>query len=129
MATSSPVRFDTPQLAMVVERLALEALDDLPFGVIKLDANGVVTMYNKSESRMSGFVGDPLGKLFFVDVAPCMDNGYFKGRIDKAIKAGKFDLSFSFVGDFADRDREFAIRAQSASDGGVWIFTKRNGEP
>ena len=67
------------------------------------------------------------GRLFFVDVAPCMDNGYFKGRIDKARAVGTLDIAFSFIGDFEDRAREIAVRAQSSPDGGIWIFHHRIG--
>lgn len=54
-----------------------------------------------------------------------MDNPRFKGRIDEAVAAGTLDAEFTHVGDFGDRDRELFVRAQSASDGGVWLFMKR----
>ena len=118
--------FETPNLAAAVEALPREDIDRLPFGVIGLAPDGSVCIYNKTESVLSGYKGRPAhGRLFFVDVAPCMNNGYFKGRIDKALNAGTLDISFSFVGDFSDRDRELFVRAQSASDGGCWIFIHR----
>ena len=119
--------FETPNLAREVEKLSSAELDRLAFGVIGLDANDVVRVFNQAEQVDSGFGHrTTLGKLFFVDIAPCMDNGYFKGRIDRARKTGALDISFTFVGDFEDRDRELAVRAQAASDGGLWIFHKRN---
>ncbi|MFL5281473.1 MAG: hypothetical protein ACJ8AW_10875 [Rhodopila sp.] len=118
--------FETPNLAAAVEALSREDIDRLPFGVVGLDADGYIRIYNRTESQLSGYKDRPAhGHLFFVDVAPCMNNGYFKGRIDKALKAGTLDISFSFVGDFSDRDRELFVRAQSASDGGCWIFIHR----
>jgi photoactive yellow protein len=118
--------FETPKLAAAIEALSREDIDRLPFGVIGLNPDGSVRIYNKAEAELSGYKDRPShGRLFFVDVAPCMDNGYFKGRIDKALKAGTLDISFSFVGDFSDRDRELFVRAQSASDGGYWIFIHR----
>lgn len=54
-----------------------------------------------------------------------MNNGLFKGRIDKAMKSGTLDIEFTFVGDFSDRNRELHVRVQSATDGGVWIFHHR----
>jgi photoactive yellow protein len=75
---------------------------------------------------LSGMGNRPaLGKDFFAEVAPCMNNGYFKGRIDKALAAGKLDVLFNFVGDFSDRARELSVRAQSAKDGGYWVFMRR----
>ncbi len=118
--------FDTPNLAEAVEKMSTEQIDALPFGVIGLDPHDVVRVFNKSEALLSGFdVAPTHGRMYFVDVAPCMDNDYFKGRIDRARKAGTLDISFSFVGDFADREREISVRAQSAKDGGIWIFHKR----
>jgi photoactive yellow protein len=118
--------FDTPQLAAAVEALLPEHIDQLPFGVIGLDPHGIVRVYNRTEAELSGHKSRPaMGKDFFVDIAPCMDNGYFKGRIDKARAAGTLDIRFTFVGDFADRDRELTVRVQSAKDGGTWIFHRR----
>ncbi len=118
--------FDTPELATAVEALPARELDLLPFGVIGLDTKGVVRVFNATEAQSSGRKSRPSHGLdFFVDVAPCMDNGYFKGRIEKALKAGKLDISFTFIGDFSDRNRELSVRAQSASDGGIWIFHDR----
>ena len=119
--------FATPRLAEVVERLTPQEIDQLPFGVIGLDPEGVVRLYSKTEARLSGRKDRPTeGQIFFTDVAPCMNNGYFKGRIDKARRAGTLDISFSFIGDFADRNRELNVRVQSASDGGMWIFHNRS---
>lgn len=123
---SKPPDFDTPKLAEAIEALSPAELDQLPFGVIGLDPHGVVRVYSGTEARLSGRGTRPtLGKEFFVDVAPCMDNGYFKGRIEKARAAGTLDIRFSFVGDFSDRNRELTVRVQSAKDGGTWIFHKR----
>jgi photoactive yellow protein len=118
--------FDLPMLARAVEALTADEIDMLPFGVIGLDHEGVVRLYSKTEARLSGRKSRPTeGLLFFTDVAPCMDNEYFKGRIDKALKAGTLDIAFTHVGDFSDRRRELSVRVQSATDGGVWIFHQR----
>jgi len=117
--------FDSPKLAEVVEALSPDRLDDLPFGAIYLDAAGIVRQYNKARSEQSGRGAMPtVGLSYFADVAPCLDNGYFKGRIDKARAAGALDISFSFIGDFNDRNREIAVRALAARDSGTWIFIK-----
>jgi photoactive yellow protein len=126
MKMMNALQFDTPLLAQAVETLSAEEIDQLPFGVIKLDAGGVVQVYNATEARLSGRKKRPTtGLEFFTEVAPCMNTSFFKGRIDQALKAGTLDISFSFVGDFADRERELTVRAQSSSDGGVWIFHHR----
>ena len=119
--------FDTQRLAEAVEVLTQEELDLLPFGVTGLDLQNIVRVFNKAEAARSGY-GEraATGRLYFIDVAPCMNNGYFKGRIDKARREGTLDISFNFVGDFSDCERELTVRAQSGKDGGLWIFIHRN---
>lgn len=119
--------FDAPKLAEAVEVLTATELDELPYGVIGLDPDGVVRVYNRAEAEQSGYGRRPShGRLFFTDVVPCMNNGYFKGLIDRARRAGTLDIAFTFAGDFDDRERELAVRVQSARDGGTWIFIQRN---
>jgi photoactive yellow protein len=118
--------FDDPGLAAAIERLGKDEIDLLPFGVIGLDPQDIVRFYSQSEARLSGYGERKAhGQRFFVDVAPCMDNGHFRGKIDRARRMGLLDIEFSFIGDFSDRDRELHVRVQSAQDGGVWIFMKR----
>ena len=122
--------FSTPDLAKAVEDLTLPELDQLPFGVIGLDPRGVVRVYNKAEATFSGYGNRPSrGMDFFTDVAPCMNNDHFKGRIEKARQAGTLNIAFTYVGDFGDRERELSVRAQSARDGGLWIFHHRPSLP
>ena len=118
--------FDFPGLADAVQAMSTEQRDLLPFGVIGLDLKGMTRAYNKTEARRSGYKSRPaLERDFFVTIAPCMNNSYFKGRIDDARRAGKLDIRFTFVGDFNDSERELTVRVQAAADGGTWIFIQR----
>ena len=121
--------FDEPRLAAAVERLPPEAVEALPFGTIRLDAEGRVRVFSQAEEvRLSGFgTRQALGRAFFAEVAPCMDTEEFRGRIEQARAAGRLDLEFGWVGDFDERQREMRVRVQSASDGGCWIFLQREG--
>jgi photoactive yellow protein len=122
---TTTIDFDAPDLARRIEQLSQSDLDHLPFGVILLDAKGVVRFYSQTEARQSGYGELPLGQNFF-DVAPCMDNDDFRGRIARAQEAGPVDLEFGWSGDFADRKRDLRIRVQSACQGGVWIMVERD---
>ena len=118
--------FDTPQLAAAVERLPPETVDALPFGAVRLDGAGRVRFYSRAEAALSGYgARAALGRSFFTEIAPCMDSEAFRGRIEQARGAGRLDLEFGWVGDFADRQRELRVRVQQASDGGCWLFLRR----
>lgn len=118
--------FEHPKLALAIEALPGEAVDALPFGAIRLDEDGRVTFHSKAERRLSGFKDRAsIGTDFFAGIAPCMDNPQFRGRIEAARQSGTLDLEFTHIGDFEDRNRELMVRIQSASDGGYWIFMRR----
>ena len=118
--------FDHDDLAAAIERLPVEALDALSFGAVRLNADGEVVVFNGAEKRLSGYGNRPaLGRLFFTQIAPCMDVPGFRGRIERALAAGDADIEFGWVGDFSDAGRELRVRVQSASSGGCWIFMQR----
>jgi len=126
MTHPSRPTFDDPDLARRVEALAQAEVDDLPFGAIRLDAAGTVVAYSQAERQLSGSGDHPrLGLDFFAEIAPCMDTPSFRGRIERARASGRLDLEFGYVGDFADRERELTVRVQPSSDGGLWIFLRR----
>lgn len=119
--------FDVPDLARQVEQLAAADIHSLPYGVVRLDDDGKIIFFNEAEARLSGYGrrDDPVGRNFFTEVAPCLATPQFLGRIDRARASGTIDIEFGAVGDFDDLDKELRFRIQSASDGGVWIFTQR----
>lgn len=47
--------FDGPALAQAVERLDPARIDTLPFGVVRLDADGAVRFFSRAEQDLSGF--------------------------------------------------------------------------
>ena len=121
------VMFGNPDLARRVEMLNLEQINALPFGVIKLDASGIVAVFNTTEAIESGFGNRlALGLDFFTNVAPCMNSDDFKGRVEDAKRRGAVDIEIGWVGDFDDRNGAIQVRIQSASDGGIWIFNNRS---
>jgi photoactive yellow protein len=116
-----------PELLSFVEALEPNAIDDLPFGVIRLDGSGKVIFFSRTEAKQSGFGDrDAIGRKFFTELAPCMGNPDFMRRLEQAQSAGKLDITFEQVGDFDDAERELQVRMISASTGGLWVFLQRN---
>jgi photoactive yellow protein len=67
--------FAAPDLLERLEGADDATLDELPFGVVAMSADGIVTSYNAAESRLTGL--SPLrvvGRHFFSGVAPCTNN-------------------------------------------------------
>jgi photoactive yellow protein len=110
-----------------VERLSPEQVHALPFGAIRLDTEGTVTFYSEAERRLSRYPHQAVGYKFFTDIASCMNNASFRGRIERALETGRLDIRFGYIGDFPSPDIEVEVRVQSATNGGCWIFIRREG--
>jgi photoactive yellow protein len=119
------IDFDAPDIAARIEQLSLAELDQLPFGVIHLDRDGIVLFYSATEARQSGYGAMPPGQDFFAVARRLAQDG-FRGRIMRAMEEGRVDLEFGWKGDFSDPKRDMRIRVQSASEGGVWILIERD---
>jgi photoactive yellow protein len=117
--------YDEPLLAKAVERLSPEQVHALPFGAIRLDTEGTVTFYSDAERRLSGYPKAVVGHKFFTEIAPCMNNAAFLGRIERALETGRLDIRFGYIGDFPSPDIEVEVRVQSATSSGCWIFIRR----
>ena len=82
-------------------RLALMSpseLDALDMGVIQLDDFGRVIQYNATEAAFSGLKAkDVLGKIFFVDVAPCTNNRLVFGRFREGVRTGELNHSIPYT--------------------------------
>ena len=66
--------FEAVRIPELVES-AVERLDEMLFGVIGFTSDAIVTIYNATESRNAGLRPQRvLGKHFFGEVAPCMNN-------------------------------------------------------
>lgn len=113
-------------LAARVEGLSVSQINQLPFGAIRLDAEGRVSFLSQTEAQQSGLRSkNTIGLRFFTELAPCMANPDFVNRMDQARRAGKLDISFRQIGDFADAQRELYVRVLSAADRGLWVFIQR----
>ncbi len=87
-----------------VSRLSPEELDDLPYGLITLDAEGRVVHYNDTEARLAGLPPERvIGRNFFEEIAPCTRVRAFEGRFrtlardPTAVRVQSFDFAFGFA--------------------------------
>lgn len=92
------IDFSSKDLLASLESQSNAFYDELPFGVVKMDANGTVVYYNKQESVIAGV--DPSiakGKNFFVQVAPCTNNFMVAEKYKLAELDEELDYMFTYV--------------------------------
>ena len=99
MSTVQSDKFADAGLLHELDRLSDEELDALDFGVIGMDAQGVVRRYNAFESKAAGLsAARVLGQPLFTVVAPCMNNFMVAQRFDEAQEsAGSLDTVIDYV--------------------------------
>lgn len=73
-----------------LDSLTPEAFDELPFGVVELDPDGVILGYNRAEERIAHRRREEvIGRNFFSEVAPCTNVQEFAGRFRRMVASGK----------------------------------------
>lgn len=69
------MKFDDPEILGNLETASGNEMDALDFGVVGMQGNGTVTLYNAFESNLSGLEPNRvLGRNYFEQVAPCTNN-------------------------------------------------------
>jgi photoactive yellow protein len=99
MKPVAPLQFDQSDIFAALEAQTGIALDALDFGVIGIDAEGLVRRYNKYESQLAGLSPDRvLGAPLFTTVAPCMNNFLVAQRFEDAAAGGTaLDATIDYV--------------------------------
>lgn len=99
--------FDDPALPEALVLATEEDLKRAPFGVVRMEPSGRVTLYNDAEQRLSGLSErQTLGKNFFSDVAPCTNNF----MVAEKYRREELDEVQGYVFTFAMEPREVTLR-------------------
>jgi photoactive yellow protein len=100
--------------------------DALDFGVVKVDDDGNVLLYNKWESDMAGVpVPSAMGKNFFTQVAPCTNNRLFFGRFKDGVSAGELDTEFNYTFTYKMKPTNVVIRLLRDGSSTNWVFVAK----
>jgi photoactive yellow protein len=107
--------------------LKLEEANELPFGVIQLDDEGNIILYNRYESELSKLsANDVIGKNFFQIVAPCTNNRLFKGKFDYGIAHNALDDEFLYTFTYRLRPTNVAVHLYRDNNSNTnWIFIQK----
>ncbi|MFB6354910.1 MAG: PAS domain-containing protein [bacterium] len=110
-----------------VPELSSDELDELDFGAVKVDENGVVEEYNHYESEMAGV--DPetaKGQNFFTEVAPCTNNQLFYGQFQDGMEKGELDMEMDYTFTYKMKPTNVKIRLFHDQDSETnWVFVKK----
>ncbi|MBV9497380.1 MAG: PAS domain-containing protein [Acidobacteria bacterium] len=109
-----------------VNRLTEQELDALPFGAIRLDRDGIVLSYNRTESKLTG--RDPqrvIGRNFFTEVAPCTNVQEFAGRFREGVANRNMHVIFPYRFDFEMAPRDVTVTLfWSDQTETAWVFVR-----
>jgi photoactive yellow protein len=90
--------FSAPDLLHQLDRLAHHQLDEINFGIIRMDHNGKIEAYNRAESLITGVNPiQALGKHFFTQIAPCTNNFMVASRFEQERVDEEIDYIFTYV--------------------------------
>jgi len=91
--------FDQADLLAAIDGMDDAALDELPFGVIGIDREGIARRYSATESRLAGLRPERVvGMNFFGAVAQCMNNERVSGRFEACLADGSsLDVTLDYV--------------------------------
>lgn len=101
-------------------------LDELPYGVIELSADGTILSYNAGESEISGRKRENvIGRNFFTEVAPCTDVREFHGRFLDLIEHRAVNHEFEFTFPFTVPMKVFITMLYEKQENTVWVMVNR----
>jgi photoactive yellow protein len=122
----SGAKFVDEEVLQNIASYTREQIDGLTHGVIKLDDEGRVLLFNKFESERSGVaVSDAEGKVFFSQVAPCTNNAIFLGSFQKGVGEGSMNLIFPYTFTYKMKPTPVKVhlyRKEGSKDN--WVFIK-----
>ena len=106
-----------------VTELDLVSADALPFGLVVLDADATVVVYNRPEAELSGLDQNAvIGTSFFGHVAPCTAVEDFQGRFNRLQRRKVTAVErFTFLFRFKEGDK--LVRVSMAYDASSALTT------
>lgn len=118
--------FITNDFKAKLGNLSRQEADSMPFGIVKVDENGKILLYNKYESELAGVpVEKAEGRNFFTDVAVCTNNRLFYGRFKDGVAKGELDACFNYVFTYKMKPTNVVVHLYHDKNSKTnWIFVK-----
>lgn len=126
--TTATKTFVPEKLLKNLGNLTEELADKVPFGVVKLDDEGNIEIYNKyNKDVFAGFNGtDVKGMNYFTQVAPCSNNFIFSGRFKRGVQNDNLDHQFDYCFTYKLMPTDVSIHMyRDPATKSNWIFVKK----
>lgn len=121
------IQFGSDDIENKLSQMSDSQLNDIAFGAIQLDKQGIILQYNAAEGAITG--RDPkqvIGKSFFREVAPCTNSPQFKGRFDEGVRNDNLNTMFEYIFDYEMKPTKVKVHMKKALVGDTfWVFVKR----
>jgi photoactive yellow protein len=112
-----------------IQRMSPAELDALPFGLIRVDARGIVTAYNAYESEAMGYSPAVVLGMKFSDLAPCMAVKDFVSACEEGYRVGRLDRVLRFIFPHGPARSVVSVRLYyDDRTAQLWIFVSRRRE-
>lgn len=119
-------QFDDEELGEALRTCSEDTLDEAPFGIVKVDDDGIVQFYNRYESELAGVAPeDALGRNFFTQLAPCSSNRLFHGRFKKGVRQGELDERFTYTFTYKMSPTLVQVRMYRDQEGQNWVMIRK----
>ncbi len=102
-------------------------INELPYGVVRLDLEGRVLQYNATEGLITDRNPDAmLGLHFFSEVAPCTQGSHFHQRFYEALEQGAVNVIFEYIFDHQMQPTKVKVHLiRRVEEPSVWVVVKR----
>lgn len=96
--TNQTVNFSDPNLLEWLEQQSNEQLDETPFGIVRMNREGVVVAFSKTESHITGVTPSyAIGKYYFTQIAPCANNMMVAAKYAQPTLDEELDYILTYV--------------------------------
>lgn len=120
----SDVRRLSPRDLARVSKLSREQLDALPFGAMRIDAQGRIASFNAYEGRASQNAPELVVGRRFEDLAPCVMVKEFVRRVDEGVARGALDEELHYVFPYYGASCVVSVRLWlDPASREIWLFT------
>jgi len=119
--------FVTAEIDSSLATLSREQADMADFGIVKVDDEGKIELYNKYEAELAGVTSAAAeGRNFFTEIAPCTNNKLFYGRFQNGVAADEMDAEFNYTFTYKLQPTNVAIHLKrDKASKSNWVFVKK----